>query len=1049
MTIAGAVLLSGLVAPAVRAVDQYGYDQTGDKNYVSNTTVLQGSLGATSSNNRSWKVVVPRAQGDAAFTTAPIAVDGIRETAWDAATPYPITNKFAANMTATAPGATTEGTLRMLWDGPVLYVLVEVTGDATKSDTGTPNWTPASYTPQTDGLVVFMDVFNDKWGMENDTAGVFFLGANPALTAVTSFNNTGIPSLGSFFHPNNLDYSTRLKAFKSSGYVAGPGVNYTYEFALQIEGWGDEWTRELANGTQIGLEVGIFNQGASFTYWSKTDPHAGKEGSSNLPNSERPRNRDWAEVTLAGWDEATPFAYSGWRADENIRFWNSKSNPGGTGLADSGDNSVVWTPASKDLFVGAKNSYLALKASGTATREQLEAAVLQVCQAFSVLAWADTRYPDPHDLPALQTLPNVWKFFDPAKGTGGMVTTPAEWAERKQELRELAQFYEYGYKPKLGVDYNLSIVSVTFNATTGNPTVVATVTPTNVNFTGGVASNVSIAITLPASVPGGQKAVIGFSTGMTANGIANINLPTNWGADIRSDAGAWGNGTTAGRSGVFYTFFPYKRNSTSADVSYEMATATGVSVILDALQMAVTQNATLDSKIDPTRAVTKGFSINGKLAFVAAVWDERVKAVIAGGAGATGPANWRYNCTGQEYNFLGTPYYNPGGEAVVSHGTEGPGNSYRHNRVRETELFRHFMSYGHMYSHEEGSYGYGNYSRLPFDQALLVATLAPDRVIMIDTNLNDFNDGAVTDNMSLQVAKFAYSGLGSDPDKYVKFNSGNYASTGDPHGAAPAAPEGRFMSDFFYGTQTQTAADLVRLKTDPFNLNVSNNQTQTPYDFYWGGFNTITGGTGGPAGTGGWHEYGIAPPAITASPADQTVFAGATLSLAVTAVGNGTTTYQWRKGGTDLELGGAASGVTTSSLTLTGVKMADAGLYDCVVTNPQGSTTSGGATLTVNSPLSITRGGFLFNRRTNQMTQVVTLKNIAPHPTSAPFHLVLDALSANTTLVNASGLTAGGSPYVTAVTGPLAPGAAVTVTLQFTVPASGSITYNPRTTDSL
>ena len=54
-----------------------------------------------------------------------------------------------------------------------------------------------------------------------------------------------------------------------------------------------------------------------------------------------------------------------------------------------------------------------------------------------------------------------------------------------------------------------------------------------------------------------------------------------------------------------------------------------------------------------------------------------------------------------------------------------PGNSYRHNRVRETELFRHFMPYGHMYKHEEGSYGYGSYSRLPFDQALLVATLSP------------------------------------------------------------------------------------------------------------------------------------------------------------------------------------------------------------------------------------------------------------------------------------------------------------------------------------
>ena len=180
----------------------------------------------------------------------------------------------------------------------MLYVLVEVTGDSTKSDTGNTRTGTASYTPNTDGLFVFMDVFNDQWGMETDTQGVFFLGANPAYRRSTSYNNNGIPSLGSFFNPNNQDYSPRLKAFKSSGYKAGNGVNYTYEIALQIEGWGDEWDRELKNGTQVGLEVGIYDQGNSFAYLSKTQYFAGREGNSNLPNSERIRNRDWGVVTL-------------------------------------------------------------------------------------------------------------------------------------------------------------------------------------------------------------------------------------------------------------------------------------------------------------------------------------------------------------------------------------------------------------------------------------------------------------------------------------------------------------------------------------------------------------------------------------------------------------------------------------------------------------------------------------------------------------------------------------------------------------------------------
>ena len=355
----------------------YPYDQPGDKKNVSNTNVLERWSPINNANNQSYKVTSPRARAKATFTTAPIVVDGVREAAWDAATPYPITNKFNAGMTAPAPDATAQGTMRLLWNGPTLYILVEVTGDATQSDAGTPNWNSGSYAPNTDGLFVFMDVFNDQWGLETETQGDFFLGANPALTAVTSYTNNGIPSLGSFFNPNNQDYCTRLKAFKSSGYKAGNrggGVNYTYEIALQIEGWGDRWDRELKNGTQIGLEAAIFDQGNSFTDWSKTEYFAGREGTSNLPNSERVRNRDWGVVTLDGWDGKTPFAYSGWRAEEDIRFWKSKSNPGGSGIGtapdNSGDGSLVWTAKSKARMIAAKDAYNALKDKPDATRRK-------------------------------------------------------------------------------------------------------------------------------------------------------------------------------------------------------------------------------------------------------------------------------------------------------------------------------------------------------------------------------------------------------------------------------------------------------------------------------------------------------------------------------------------------------------------------------------------------------------------------------------------------------------------------------------------------------
>jgi Glucuronyl esterase, fungi len=838
-----ALALIAVAAAAVgAAVGQFAYDRPGDKRFVNNTGVLE-RVSPNGANNQSYKITAPRDQVKAAFTSRPVTVDGIREAAWDAAIAYPIAHKFSADMTADAPAATTQGTLRLLWNGPVLYLLVEAAGDSTPSDSGTPNWTTASYAPTTDGVFVWMDVFNDQWGLETDTQGVFFLGANPALTSVTSYNNRGIPSLGSFFNATNQDYSTRLKAFKSSGYRAGNVVNYTYEIALQIEGWGDEWDRELKNGTEIGLEVGIYDQGSSFAYLSKTQVLAGREGNSNLPNAERVRNRDWGVVTLSGWDGATPFAYSGWRADEDIRFWNSNSNPGG-------DGSLVWSASSRARMLSARTAYEALQANAAATIAQKNAAVLEVCRAFAGLRWADARFPDPHDLPIVHTLPNVWQFFDKTKGKKGLVTNAAEWAERKREILDLAQFYEYGYKPRLGVDYTIAITDNSY-AGLGNPTISARITPTNVRFVGGAPLDTTLAITLPANVPDGQKAPVSLGGNWTANGIATTVFP-NWAADNRTDAGAWGN---PNRNGVFYTLFPYARNSVAADSSILIANATGVSVSLDILQMAAAQNRQLNAKIDPTRAVTKGFSIGGKNAFVAALFDERIKVAVNGGSGATGPANWRYNAQGQEYDFSDTPFYNPGAESIVAHGTEGPGNSYRHNRVRETELFRHFMPYGHMYKHEDGSYGYGNYSRLPFDQALLVATLAPDRAILIDTNLNDYNDGAMTDNMSLQIAKSVYKTLGVDADNFVKFNSGSYVSRGDPHGAAGAAVEGKYLSDFFFGTHTLSDTERDRLNMDPYMFKVSGGKTQNPYDYYWGGFNTITGGRGGLAGTDGWFFY--------------------------------------------------------------------------------------------------------------------------------------------------------------------------------------------------
>jgi M6 family metalloprotease-like protein len=84
--------------------------------------------------------------------------------------------------------------------------------------------------------------------------------------------------------------------------------------------------------------------------------------------------------------------------------------------------------------------------------------------------------------------------------------------------------------------------------------------------------------------------------------------------------------------------------------------------------------------------------------------------------------------------------------------------------------------------------------------------------------------------------------------------------------------------------------------------------------------------------------------AIIAQPQDQTVVAGANVTLRVTASsGSGGLSYQWRKDGV------AITGATASTLALMGVTVAVSGLYDVVVRDAQGSLTSNAGRLTVNA----------------------------------------------------------------------------------------------------
>jgi hypothetical protein len=81
-------------------------------------------------------------------------------------------------------------------------------------------------------------------------------------------------------------------------------------------------------------------------------------------------------------------------------------------------------------------------------------------------------------------------------------------------------------------------------------------------------------------------------------------------------------------------------------------------------------------------------------------------------------------------------------------------------------------------------------------------------------------------------------------------------------------------------------------------------------------------------------------PIVTGQPLDQVLDDGDNLVLNAAAVGPGPLTYQWFKDGRLLVDGDGVSGATTPSLTVTGVTVRDAGLYQFAASSPNGSRSS-------------------------------------------------------------------------------------------------------------
>ena len=151
-------------------------------------------------------------------------------------------------------------------------------------------------------------------------------------------------------------------------------------------------------------------------------------------------------------------------------------------------------------------------------------------------------------------------------------------------------------------------------------------------------------------------------------------------------------------------------------------------------------------------------------------------------------------------------------------------------------------------------------------------------------------------------------------------------------------------SSVMLGTQSYSSYQWKLGGTNISGATNSNHQATAS-----GSYSVMVTDSAGCSGTSSGYAVTIYQnPSPQISPLSQNACPGGSTFFTVTAGGTALS-YQWRKGGSDLSDAAPYSGVTTTTLHIVGISPAEAGTYDCVVTNGTCQETTAGASLTVQS----------------------------------------------------------------------------------------------------
>jgi len=504
------------------------------------------------------------AQGalNAVFSRTPITVDGVAEPAWSKAPAQPIAICMNPTLTQQLSNCKVSGTVQALWNGPLVYLFFTVTDPDISTVSGTDTNRSA--------VQLYVDQYNDKFPKFEEDDGDIIISAAGQQTG--NATNAGLK-----YYPTS--WSSRLQSYAATyRYDASNNkIGYNVEVGWYI---GD---RPLENGTKLGMEFAIYASSSATNtnqyqlYWSS--------GNNQGLND----NTMWGTVMLSGYDGHSPMQLNKFMLNINI----GKATPAPNSY--SGLVQGIWVDESDVNRALARANHVLATAK---TQDEIDDADLALDRALRGLR-RKGKYPDPYELPTVDNLPDPFTFFD-----GKRVKSQEEWWTRRAEIKDLFQYYEFGYMPKPPQ----SLTAVSTNQTSGTLNYksiavtiqdkgkTATFTPVLYIPTTGKAPYPVIVEEDFAASPLFAPPNSAFING----GYAILSIPT-------SDFPAFGLPGVASddgnHTGTFFNLYPYQLDNFGDDHGVLLAWAWGASRGVDALQYLTANDPTYAGLLDLSKLV--------------------------------------------------------------------------------------------------------------------------------------------------------------------------------------------------------------------------------------------------------------------------------------------------------------------------------------------------------------------------------------------------------------------------------------------------------------